>query len=138
MAAALADPHMDRVKFVSLDVRTEDEDVEHATVVLEHPDGSRFSGDFSGSVRHQVIASAAVEALRQAISADGDKLDLLGVRAVRAFSSNVVVVALAVKEEEGVRRLVGSCLTEHGVDRAVALAVLNATNRYLGRSGYLG
>jgi len=76
-------------------------------------------------------AQACVDALNQAV-ADDTGFDLLGVKAVRAFDANVIIVSLAVKGEHGGRRLVGSCLIEADVPRGAALAVLNATNRVLG------
>ena len=58
--------------------------------------------------------------------------DLLGVKAVRAFDSTVLIVSLSVREEALAKRLVGSFLTDADPPRGAALAVLNATNRMLG------
>jgi hypothetical protein len=65
----------------------------------------------------------------------GLSFELLGVKAVRAFDSTVVIVSLAVHGEgpgAGGARVVGSYLTENDTPRGAALAVLNATNRILG------
>lgn len=55
--------------------------------------------------------------------------ELLGVRAVQAFDSTVVIVSVAAAGQEGGPRLVGSYLTGSDLPRGAALAVLNATNR---------
>lgn len=58
--------------------------------------------------------------------------ELLGVKAVRAFDSTVIIVSLATQGDDGGHRVVGSYLTENDAARGAALAVLNATNRILG------
>ena len=76
-------------------------------------------------------AEAAVRSLEQAVNPDVS-LELLGVKAVRAFDATVVIVSLSVCSEGNVWRMVGSYLTETDPPRGAALAVLNATNRVLG------
>jgi hypothetical protein len=77
-------------------------------------------------------ATAALAALGKAVASRSVQLDLLGVKSVRAFDSIVVVVALSATDGTRSTRLVGSYLTEADVPRGAALAVLNATNRFLG------
>jgi hypothetical protein len=67
----------------------------------------------------------------------GMSFELLGVKAVRAFDSTVVIVSLAVHGEGNGQRVVGSYLTENDTARGAALAVLNATNRILGNRLYM-
>ncbi len=63
--------------------------------------------------------------------------ELIGVKAVRAFDSTVVIVSLSIQQDSGVHRVVGSCLTDNDPARGAALAVLNATNRILGNRLYM-
>lgn len=106
-----------------------------ARVQLSWVDGREFSGESEGVTSHagelRCSAEAAVRALEQAIS-PGVRLELLGVKAVRAFDATVVIVSLSVSSEGNTWRMVGSYLTESDPPRGAALAVLNATNRVLG------
>ncbi len=72
-------------------------------------------------------AQACLNALTAVIR--GTAFELLGVKAVRAFDSSVVIVSLATTGQERGPRLVGSCLTEDDLPKGAVLAVLNATNR---------
>ncbi|HUG28734.1 MAG TPA: hypothetical protein VMK53_10620, partial [Gemmatimonadales bacterium] len=72
-------------------------------------------------------AQACLNALTAVIR--GTAFELLGVKAVRAFDSSVVIVSLATTGQERGPRLVGSYLTEEDLPKGAALAVLNATNR---------
>ncbi len=83
----------------------------------------------AGSLR--CAALAAVRAIEQSINVPMS-LELLGVKALRAFDSTVIIVSLSTHQEAESRRIVGSYLTEDGRERGAALAVLNATNRLLG------
>jgi hypothetical protein len=56
---------------------------------------------------------------------------LIGVKHIRAFDSNLVIVSIGVRDSAGTR-LVGCCLADEDMPRGAALAVLNATNRLLG------
>ena len=106
-----------------------------ARVQLSWIDGREFMGEHeevtsqAGELR--CSAQAAVQALERAVQ-DGVRLELLGVKSVRAFDATVVIVSLSVQLEGNAWRMVGSYLTETDPPRAAALAVLNATNRVLG------
>jgi hypothetical protein len=82
-------------------------------------------GDF------RVAAEAALHAL-QDFAKDALRFELLGVKHVRAFDSNLLIVSVSVREGEDVTRLVGCYLAETDPRRGAAMAVLNATNRILG------
>jgi hypothetical protein len=105
-----------------------------AKVVLTWSDGRRFEGSSDGVSSQtgelRCCAVAAVHALEQAVQ-PRLTFELLGVKAVRAFDSTVIIVSLSARSEQTIR-LVGSCLTETDPQRGAALAVLNATNRLLG------
>ena len=106
-----------------------------ARVQLGWSDGREFVGESedvtsqAGELRCSAVA--AVRALEQAVH-PGVDLELLGVKAIRAFDATVVIVSLSVRSEGNAWRMVGSYLTETDPPRGAALAVLNATNRVLG------
>jgi hypothetical protein len=76
-------------------------------------------------------AQACLNALAQVVQ---DKaFEVLGVKAVRAFDENVVIVSLAMRGSGDGPRLVGSCLAGEKLARGAAIAVLNATNRLISR-----
>lgn len=106
-----------------------------ARVQLSWIDGREFAGESEGMTSQagelRCSAEAAVQALERAVQ-EGVKLELLGVKAVRAFDATVVIVSLSVQSDGEAWRMVGSYLTETDPPRAAALAVLNATNRVLG------
>lgn len=86
-------------------------------------------GSEAGSLR--CAAQAALSALEDAVERQVT-FDLLGVKAVRAFDSVVVLVSVSAHLDGASHRLVGSFLTEEQSPRGAALAVLHATNRVLG------
>lgn len=88
----------------------------------------------SGELR--CAAQACLNALAQ--GAQDAAFEVLGVKAVRAFDENVVVVSLAARGADGGPRLVGSCLAGERLARGAALAVLNATNRVITRRAVPG
>ena len=106
-----------------------------ARVGLSWIDGREFVGESEGVTSRagelRCSAEAALRALEQAVTSDVE-IELLGVKAVRAFDATVVIVSLSVRSEGNVWRMVGSYLTETDPPRGAALAVLNATNRVLG------
>jgi hypothetical protein len=106
-----------------------------ARVGLTWRDSEQFTGEGEGLASQagelRCAAQACVIALGQAVQGVMS-FELLGVKAVRAFDSTVVIVSLAVHGEGDGHRVVGSYLTEQDTARGAALAVLNATNRILG------
>lgn len=82
-------------------------------------------GDF------RVAADAALRALED-FTKDAMRFDLVGVKHVRAFDSNLLIVSVSLHEGERMTRLVGCYLAETDTRRGAAMAVLNATNRVLG------
>ena len=107
-----------------------------ARVVLSWEDDQPHIGEAEGLMSEagelRCAAEACVTALGRAVEGVF-RFELLGVKAVRAFDANVVIVSLAVPSEERPHRLVGCFLTQDAdPTRGAALAVLNATNRILG------
>ena len=106
-----------------------------AHVELEWVDGVRVSGGAEGQTSElgdlRLAAEAALRALER-FSGGGLSFELIGVKLLRAFDANVVIVSVDCRESEGPRRLLGCYLAERDIARGAVLAVLNATNRVLG------
>jgi hypothetical protein len=97
------------------------------TRVVGHVEGraSPLGGDL------RLSAEAALQAIVK--FSDGElELELIGVKAMRAFDANIVIVSVASTRDGRVERLLGSYLAEHDPLRGAVIAVLNATNRVLG------
>jgi hypothetical protein len=129
-----ASPARERLKFVEFEFATLASGRCRSRVVLEWREGVSFEGSAEGigsqTGELRCAAEATVEALEQAV--DGKvKLELLGVKAVRAFDAVVLIVSLSCHNGTA-QRVVGSYLSEDELPRGAALAVLNATNRLLG------
>ena len=129
-----ASPARERLKFVEFEFATLASGRCRSRVVLEWREGVSFEGSAEGlssqTGQLRCAAEATVEALEQAV--DGKvKLELLGVKAVRAFDAVVIIVSLSCHNGTA-QRVVGSYLSEDELPRGAALAVLNATNRLLG------
>ncbi|HET7041040.1 MAG TPA: hypothetical protein VFI13_03435 [Gemmatimonadales bacterium] len=111
-----------------------------AKVVLALSDDEVWTGEAEGlasqSGELRTAADACVLALANAINGKAT-LELLGVKAVRAFDNNVVIVSMAYTEDGVGQRLVGCFLADTDSARGAALAVLNATNRILGNRFFM-
>ena len=82
-------------------------------------------GDF------RISAEAALRALED-FAKDAMHFELLGIKHVRAFDSNLLIVSVSLREGSQTTRLVGCYLADTDTRRGAAMAVLNATNRVLG------
>jgi hypothetical protein len=102
-------------------------------VELEY-EGKRFVGKTEGQSSPigdlRLGAEAAIEAI-ESFSQGGLGLELMGVKLIRAFDANVIIVSATQRSARGTR-LVGCYLADRDAVRGAALAVLNATNRVLG------
>ena len=138
MAPANALP--DRLRFTDFKLERLPSGRCRAKVVLTWIDDREFVGEVEGLSSQagelRCSAQACVIALTKAVKGEV-KLELLGVKSVRAFDANVVIVSLAVPKEAEGQRLVGCFLTEDDPPRGAALAVLNATNRILGNKFFM-
>jgi hypothetical protein len=82
----------------------------------------------------RIVGEAALKALQAAVGPDVH-LDLQGVKPVRAFDANVVIVSVLARlvGDEKPRRLVGCHLSEDDDPmRSTVVAILGATNHLLG------
>jgi hypothetical protein len=106
-----------------------------AEVELEWVDGvtvvGRASGQSSPMGDLRVAAEAALKAL-ESFAGGALSFELAGIKALRAFDANIVIVAVGLRKGEGPQRLLGAYLAESDPVRAAVVAVLNATNRLLG------
>jgi hypothetical protein len=106
-----------------------------AEVELEWVDGVKVLGRASGQSSPmgdlRVAAEASLKAL-ESFAGGALEFELAGIKALRAFDANIVIVALGLKKGEGPQRLLGAYLAESDPVRAAVVAVLNATNRLLG------
>lgn len=112
-----------------------------ARVVLTWLDSSEYEGVSEGLTSQagelRCAAEACVMALTKAVKGEL-RFELLGVKAVRAFDANVVIVSMALPDQNAGQRLVGCFLTpDADPSRGAALAVLNATNRILGNRFFM-
>jgi hypothetical protein len=102
-------------------------------VELEYA-GKRFVGRTEGQSSPIGDLRLGAEAAMQAVESFAQGrlgLELMGIKLVRAFDANVVVVSCTQRSARGTR-LVGCYLADRDAVRGSALAVLNATNRILG------
>jgi hypothetical protein len=88
------------------------------------------TGEKGGTVELRVVALAALEALSTLVPGDMT-IRLAGVKQVRAFDADMVVVSLY-RPEAQPHSLVGAVVIGDDIHRAVAVAVLSALNRLLG------
>jgi hypothetical protein len=91
----------------------------------------RSTGPSSQLGELRVAAEACMRAL-EAFAPGAAGLELLGVKQVRAFDSNLTVVSVGLRESGNMLRLVGCYLATEDMNRGAAIAVLNATNRVMG------
>lgn len=86
---------------------------------------SSLLGDF------RVAAEAALRALED-FTKGAVHFELVGVKHVRAFDSNLMIVSVGLREGSYTTRLVGCYLADNDTCRGAATAVLHATNRVVG------
>lgn len=129
-----------RLRFESLDCEATRGGSCDVTVHLEW-NGDTYRATEAGLETRQGIIKAATQAalsatLSATLSAASNEvhLQLVGVKAVRAFDGWVVIVRLS-GEGPKYQRLLGAvpCETEEELPRTAVQAVLAATNRVLGR-----
>jgi hypothetical protein len=129
----------DRLRFTEFELERLSNGRCRARVTLTLMDDMQYKGESDGLASQagelRCCAQACVEALGRSVG-DAVKFELFGVKSVRAFDSQVVIVSLALAGESGNHRVVGCCLTDDPC-RGAALAVLNATNRVLGNRFFM-
>lgn len=124
----------ERLRFTDFRFRRASDGRCTAEVELEWVEGHKVRGTASGQSSPTVDLRVAAEASLRAIETFSDSalvFELIGVKSIRVFDANVVIVSI-VNRHDGPRRLLGSCLVEDDPVRGAVIAVLNATNRMLG------
>ena len=107
-----------------------------AEVEVETPGLGYFVGSAQGgnseADKLRAVARATADALSDAFKAHNAQVRVLGVQVVDAVPHNAVMVTLAASKGTHNRTLLGICDGDtHDTTKATALAVLNATNRFL-------
>lgn len=122
-----------RVRFVAVEVQNEGLGMTRVRVTLELR-GETYVGESVGEsgqpLEIRTAAAAAVAALNR-VAPESLAVRFVGVKQVRAFDADILVVAL-MSEERPPRKFVGAVLVGDAPHRAAAAAVLHATNRLLG------
>lgn len=106
-----------------------------AEVLLDWVDGVQVRGTASGQSNTMVDLRVAADAALRALETFAERsftFELIGVKAVRAFDANVIIVCMDMRNGQGPQRLLGVSLAEEDPVRGAVTAVLNATNRVLG------
>ena len=86
-------------------------------------------GNASAIGELRMMADATLRALK-AWFPSTTKLEILGVKPLRVFDANIVIVAVGMSSDDGPpSKLIGSDLADTDPIMATAKAVLNATNR---------
>jgi hypothetical protein len=106
-----------------------------AEVELEWLDGERVTGRAEGMTSTlgdlRICADAALRAI-EAFSKGALRFELIGVKTMRAFDANIVIVSVMTPGDEPPQRLLGCHLAEQDPLRGAVVAILHATNRTLG------
>jgi len=124
----------ERLRFTDFRFRRATDGRCSAEVELEWIEGHKVRGTASGQSSATVDLRVAAEAGLRAIESFSDgglAFELIGVKSIRVFDANVVIVSIA-NRHDGPQKLLGSCLVEDDPVRGAVVAVLNATNRVLG------
>jgi hypothetical protein len=122
-----------RVRFLSARLTSPRPGRATAEVELEWA-GQTYSEEMegeSGSALELRLAALATIRTLEAILGGRMRFELVGIKGMRAFDTDVVV-ALLNSPQSGLSGLVGAALATDNLYRSAALAVLNATNRILG------
>lgn len=134
-ADAIPLPHPDRLRFAGFDFRKLPSGVGSAAVTLEWKAAERFVGRAEGVSSAFADLRLAVEATLRALAEftrHKDTFELVGVKSVRAFDANVVMVSVMARRDGKPVQLVGCRIADGDPLRSAVLATLQATNRLLG------
>ena len=108
-----------------------------AAVELEWMPGDSVVGRADGVASPlgdlRVAAEATIRAIETFVRGAAT-LELIGVKSMRAFDANVVMVSVLATTADGQRRLLGCHLSDSDPLRGAVVAVLQATNRVLGNA----
>lgn len=131
----MTDRPLRTIRFIRAEIEALAEGRCRAVVQIERPEtglhsGVADGGSAPGDALH-AVARAAADAVCEALG-PGVTVRVLGLQAVEAFGQTVVIVSVAAASKGRNMTLLGVCDSGEDTSRAAALAVLNATNRFLG------
>jgi hypothetical protein len=123
------------IRFVRAEVRQLTRDSCQAEVEIDLRGIGPFTATAAGPVEEldqlRTVARATADALSAAFDARGVKVRVVSIQQMTSLTQRTVVVTVAVARGSDQRNLAGVCDATRDPVRAAALAVLNATNRYL-------
>ena len=124
-----------RVRFSQFNLTRTKSGQTTAEVTLEL-DGKKHVGQATGPSSPLGDLRISAEACLRALSgfSGGIEFELVAVKHIRAFDSNLAIVSITHRQEGSNFPLVGCYLAKEDVCRGAAISVLNATNRVLGIS----
>ena len=134
-ADTLSLTHADRLRFAGFDFRKLPSGLGSAAVTLEWKGTEKYVGRAEGVSRAFADLRLAVEATLKALAEftrHKDVFELVGVKSVRAFDANVVMISVMAKRDGKPVQLVGCRIADGDPLRSAVLATLQATNRLLG------
>jgi hypothetical protein len=126
------------LRFISAQLEELAPDRRRATVIVQlQPEvdcvgTADARGERSDLASFRCVAEATAEALLQAVGAGDDMLDIDGISVIETLGKSILFVAIAADFGGETRELLGFSVIGSDHAKAGALAVLNATNRFLG------
>jgi len=125
----------ERLRFTNFSFTRAPSGLCRASVELEWMDGDCYVGRSEGVASPlgdlRVCADATLRALEH--FAHGElTFELIGVKTMRAFDENIVIVSVHASRDGTSHRLLGCHVAEKDSLRSAVVAVLHATNRMLG------
>lgn len=135
------EPAPNRILFVAHEIETRRSQRVQVTVRLEWA-GNEFSGESAGAdlprARSEALAQATLRALENLLASMEEvtrkgypTLTLDGVKTIDAFDRRFVLVAVHAMAGRDIKALAGSVVVDDVPDRAVILATLQATDRWV-------
>jgi hypothetical protein len=134
---SLEDGKHQRLKYVGLSFTKLSGSRCRARVEIERRAGqttvASAEGPHSGAGKLRAAAQATLEAIKRSVDAGPNAFELVDIKPVRVFDEAAVIVAVTVRYDEKAQHMVGFCvIDDENPLEAAPLAVLNATNRFLG------
>lgn len=124
------------IRFLHAQVERPAPDRCRAVVEVAGPDAAPRLGSAEGGTAPlemlRTVARAAADAVTTTAGSAGTAVRVRGIQQVEAFGQLVIIVSLAATRAGKSHTLLGVCDGGEDPARAAALAVLNATNRFLG------
>src|SRR5438067_10585538 len=124
-----------RVTFEDVEVRRSTKGASCRVTLRRGQETMEAEAEAAGGARGRVeeIAARATVSALAGLSAEAAALALEGAQTIAAFGREFVFVAVMARQGRGTAVLTGSAEARASVETAAALAVLDATNRWVGR-----